>query len=62
MVLVTVVPIFAPMIMGTAVLTWTSPEATRPTINDVVTEEDCTRVVARMPTSSPSTGFMSALM
>ena len=39
MVLVTLVPMFAPMIMGMAVLTGTSA-ATRPTMMEVEVEED----------------------
>jgi len=57
-VLVTVVPMLAPMIMGTAEATPSWPDPTRPTIKAVVTDELCTRVVARIPTNSPRIGFI----
>lgn len=62
MVLVTVVPMFAPMIIGTALaIGKASPgAATSPTMSAVDTEELCTMVVARMPTISPMNGFSVA--
>ena len=56
---VTVVPMFAPMIIGTALLSGSgdSGAATSPTIIDVVTEELWTIVVARIPTTRPTSGF-----
>ncbi len=61
-VLVTVVPMFAPITIGTALATGSgfSGAATRPTIREVVTDELCTIVVARMPTISPRKGFAVA--
>ena len=56
------VSILAPMIMGTALAIGSgfSGAATRPTISDVVTDELCISVVARMPTMSPMNGFSVA--
>ena len=59
MVLVTEVPILAPMIMGMAVLTGTSA-ATRPTIIVVEVELDWTRTVTRTPIITPTTGLFSS--
>ena len=63
MVLVTVVPMFAPMIMGMAWVTESglSAAATKPTMVAVVTEELCTSVVARMPTINAVNGFSVAV-
>ncbi len=57
--LVTVVPMLAPMIMGTASGTAKVPDPTRPTMVAVLTDEDCTRTVARMPTNNPATGLVT---
>ncbi len=61
-VLVTVVPMLAPMIMGTALATGMgfTGAATSPTIMEVVTDELCTRVVARIPTINPMKGLWVA--
>jgi len=48
-VLVTVVPILAPMMMGIAFLSVRKPEATRPTVMDVVVEELWIMLVTRIP-------------
>ncbi len=58
-VLVTLVPMLAPMIMGTASSTPTSPAATMPTIVDVLTDDDWTSTVARMPTNRPLIGLLT---
>mmetsp|Transcript_68764 Transcript_68764/g.143607 ORF Transcript_68764/g.143607 Transcript_68764/m.143607 type:complete len:208 (-) Transcript_68764:230-853(-) len=50
MVLVTVVPMLAPMMMGTAGRTWSPPAETKATTMDVLVEEDCTITVASTPT------------
>ena len=55
-VLVTEVPMFDPMIIGTAVLTGTSV-ATRPTMMVVEVEEDWTRTVTSTPIMTPTTGL-----
>ena len=59
-VLVTVVPMLAPMIIGTALAMGSglSGAATNPTMSDVVTDELCIRVVARIPTISPISGLL----
>ncbi len=59
-VLVTVVPMLAPMIIGTASSTPSAPEATRPTITDVDAEDDWTRTVPRMPMHSAAIGLSAA--
>ena len=61
-VFVTVVPMFAPMIIGIALARGSgfAGAATRPTIREVETEELCTRVVARTPTIRPMKGFSVA--
>ena len=56
-VLVRVVPMLAPMIMGTAASRLTAPEATRPTMIDVLALEDCTITVAKIPTNRPARGL-----
>ena len=56
-VLVTVVPRLAPITIGTASSIPTTPLATRPTITDVETDDDCTSTVARRPTHSPPIGL-----
>ena len=59
MVLVTEVPMLAPMIMGTAALTGT-PADTRPTMMEVEVEEDWTSTVASTPIITPTIGFRSS--
>ena len=61
-VFVTVVPMLAPMINGTALATGIgfSGAATNPTIIAVVTDELCTRVVVKMPIMRPTNGFSVA--
>ena len=56
-VFVIVVPMFAPMIMGTAASMESTPAPTSPTSVAVVTDEDCTSTVARMPANSPASGL-----
>ena len=58
-VLVTLVPIFAPMIMGIAVLTGTSV-ATRPTMMVVEVELDWTKTVTSTPIITPTTGLFNS--
>ena len=58
MVLVTLVPMLAPMIMGMATRTGTSA-ATRPTMMEVEVEEDWTSTVTRTPIITPTIGFPS---
>ena len=60
--LVTVVPILAPMMMGTAFWMVKIPEATNPTTVQVVVDELCTRLVARMPMKRPTSGFEVVLI
>ena len=55
--LVTVVPRLAPMIIGTASSAPTTPEATRPTMTEVDTDDDWTSTVASRPTKRPPRGF-----
>ena len=59
MVLVTEVPMLAPMIMGMAVLTGTSA-ATKPTMMVVEVELDWTRTVTRTPIITPTTGLFNS--
>ena len=56
---VTVVPMFAPMIMGTALASGSglSGAATSATTIEVVTDELCMIVVASNPTINPMNGF-----
>ena len=56
-VLVTVVPIFAPIIIGTAPDSVTVPDPTIATINDEVVEELWNKVVAKIPIKSATNGF-----
>ena len=56
-VFVTVVPIFAPSIIGTALATFRIPEPTIPTIIEVVVDELWTRLVARTPINNPTKGL-----
>merc|ERR1719225_1841779 len=58
MMLVTEVPMLAPMIIGMAVLTG-APADTRPTIMEVEVEEDWTNTVTNTPIIKPTTGFFS---
>ena len=62
MVFVTVVPMLAPMIIGTAFSTGNglSGAATSPTIIEVDTEELCTSVVASTPTINATNGLAVA--
>ena len=60
MVLVVVVPMFAPMSMGTANSIVRACEATRPTMIVVVVDELWIRLVARNPMKSPATGSEAA--
>ena len=57
-VLVTVVPIFAPITIGMAFAIERLPPATRPTTMDVVEEEDWIIEVARIPMNRPTIGFV----
>merc|ERR1711892_839450 len=59
MILVTLVPMLAPMIMGMAVLTG-APAETSPTMIEVDVEEDWTRTVTRTPIITPTIGFLSS--
>ncbi len=54
---VTVVPMLAPMIIGTASSIFSALAATRPTMTEVLADDDCTRIVPRMPMNSPASGF-----
>jgi hypothetical protein len=45
------------MIIGTALLTVRVPEPTIPTTMEVVVEELCTRLVAKIPMKRPTNGF-----
>ena len=57
MVLVTEVPMLAPMTMNTAVLTESSSAPTREMMMEVVVEEDWTSTVARIPIMSAEIGL-----
>ena len=57
--LVMVVPMLAPMIMGAAISTVSVPAPTSVTSVAVVTEDDCTSTVARMPANSPARGLVT---
>ena len=54
---VTVVPTFAPIIMGIALVTVMQPDATIPTIIEVVVEELWIILVTSIPIKSPIKGF-----
>ena len=56
-VLVIVVPMLAPMIMGTALWMVIEPDATSATVSDVVVELLCNMAVVRSPINSPVKGF-----
>ncbi len=60
MVLVIVVPTFAPMMIGIALCKVMDPEATRATTNDVVVELLCSIAVISNPIKSPVNGFAVA--
>ena len=55
--LVMVVPILAPITMGMAFSKLRIPEPTRPTIIEVVVEEDWIMAVARIPIIRPTRGL-----
>jgi len=55
-VLVTVVPMLAPMIIGIAFLMFRVPAAIKLTIMEVVDEDDCTIAVASNPVEKPTNG------
>jgi hypothetical protein len=61
MVLVVVVPMLAPMMMGTANSMVSAPEATNPTTIVVVVEELWIMLVARNPMRSPASGSDAVL-
>ena len=58
-VLVTDVPIFAPIIIGMAWRTWIKSEPTIVTTIDVDVDDDWTRTVTRTPIINPTIGFWS---
>ena len=58
-VFVVVVPMFAPMSMGTAAPTVSTFPATKPTMILVVVDELWIRLVARNPMKSPATGSVA---
>ena len=60
-VLVTVVPMLAPMMTGMAAGTGSVPVATSVTTSEVVVEDDWTRLVTRMPVMSPRSGLPVAV-
>ena len=57
MVLVTEVPMLAPITMNTAEFTESSFAPTREMMMEVVVDEDCTSTVARMPIMTPLMGL-----
>ena len=57
--LVTDVPMLAPMIIGMAVFTG-APADTRPTMMEVEVEEDWTNTVTSTPIINPTTGLVSS--
>ncbi|GAA0892544.1 hypothetical protein GCM10009122_22230 [Fulvivirga kasyanovii] len=59
-VLVMVVPMLAPMIIGTASIKLIDPEATAATIKVVLVELLCIRAVISKPMKSPMNGFDAA--
>ena len=61
-VLVTDVPMFAPMIIGMAIEKGSLPLATIATIKEVVTELLCARVVAKIPVTRPKKGLLAAVI
>ena len=54
---VTVVPIFAPMTIGIALLMERTPDATKTTTMDVVVPELWIILVTRIPMNKPTKGF-----
>ena len=54
---VMVVPMFAPITIGTALSKFKAPPATSPTTMDVVVEELWIRLVATIPMSNPAKGL-----
>ena len=50
----------APMIMGTAWSTPSAPDATSPTITDVLADDDWTSTVPKIPTQRPAIGLLTA--
>jgi hypothetical protein len=52
-----VVPMFAPITIGTALSKFKAPPATSPTTMDVVVEELWIRLVATIPMSNPAKGL-----
>ena len=61
-VLVTDVPMFAPIIMGIALLSLMRSPAVIVIMIDVLVEEDCTRTVTRMPVTSPAKGLSKSFV
>ena len=55
--LVTEVPMLAPMTIGIALANGIMPDATRRTISEVVVDDDCTIEVASIPIIKARTGF-----
>ena len=55
--MVTVVPMFAPITIGTAVSMDRTPAPTSPTMVAVVTDDDWTRTVAKTPAARPAIGL-----
>mmetsp|Transcript_29292 Transcript_29292/g.66409 ORF Transcript_29292/g.66409 Transcript_29292/m.66409 type:complete len:243 (-) Transcript_29292:14-742(-) len=61
MVLVTEVPMLAPMMTGMAAFTVMVSAPTRPTTIDVLVDDDWTMTVARIPVMRPARGFSTAV-
>ena len=59
---VMVVPMLAPMMNGTALVTVSAPADTNPTTKAVVVDELWIKLVARIPMKSPMNGFVVELM
>ena len=53
-----VVPMFAPIIIGIAILKG-KPPATSPTMTDVTVEDDCTKAVAKEPSNKAINGLVA---
>ena len=49
---------FAPMIIGIAILIG-NPPATRPTITEVTVDDDCTNAVASAPSNNATNGLVA---
>jgi hypothetical protein len=58
MILVTLVPMFEPIIIGTASTGFSVPDATMATTVEVTVEELCTMLVARIPIKRPAIGLL----